>query len=35
MIWLLVIVAGILEVAWASGLKHADSSLDWIITIIS
>lgn len=28
--WLLIFVAGVLEVIWASGLKHADSLLDWI-----
>ncbi|GHH99844.1 DMT family transporter [Neobacillus kokaensis] len=32
--WVLVFIAGILEVAWASSLKHADSLLDWLITII-
>lgn len=32
--WLLVLVAGILEVIWASYLKYADSVLDWGITII-
>jgi len=31
--WFLVIIAGILEVAWASSLKFADSFLDWLITI--
>lgn len=31
--WLLVFVAGILEVVWASYLKYADSVLDWVITI--
>ncbi|MGM7636844.1 DMT family transporter [Bacillus sp. Hm123] len=29
--WLIVVAAGILEVVWASGLKYADSTLDWII----
>ena len=32
--WLLVFVAGVLEIVWASGLKYADSLLDWSITII-
>jgi paired small multidrug resistance pump len=32
--WLFVFVGGILEVAWASGLKYADKPLDWFITII-
>lgn len=31
--WLLVFVAGVLEIVWASGLKYADSLLDWSITI--
>ncbi|WP_078411781.1 DMT family transporter [Priestia abyssalis] len=30
--WLLVFIAGVMEVAWASGLKHADSFGDWAIT---
>lgn len=30
--WALVIGAGILEVFWVSGLKHADSTLDWVGT---
>lgn len=34
MSWLLVLVAGILEVVWASGLKYADSFLDWVITFL-
>ena len=29
--WLIVIAAGFLEVVWASGLKYADSILDWVI----
>jgi paired small multidrug resistance pump len=32
--WLFVIIAGILEIIWASGLKHADTLLDWITTIV-
>ncbi|MGV3263634.1 DMT family transporter [Cytobacillus oceanisediminis] len=32
--WLLVFAAGILEVMWASGLKYADSFLDWTITTV-
>ncbi|MCY8986718.1 DMT family transporter [Bacillus atrophaeus] len=31
MYWLLVFIAGFLEVVWASGLKYADSLFDWII----
>lgn len=30
MYWLLVLIAGLLEVVWASALKHADSLMDWI-----
>lgn len=32
--WVLVLIAGLLEVVWASSLKHADSLLDWIIIFI-
>ena len=32
--WLLVLVAGVLEVIWASGLKHADTIFDWLMVII-
>lgn len=31
MYWLLVFIAGFLEVVWASALKYADSLFDWII----
>ncbi len=31
--WLIVFIAGILEVVWASGLKYADTLLDWVITV--
>ncbi|MDQ0246407.1 paired small multidrug resistance pump [Bacillus fengqiuensis] len=34
MSWLLVFIAGVMEVAWASGLKYADSLGDWVITTI-
>ncbi|MCR8844907.1 multidrug efflux SMR transporter [Paenibacillus sp. SC116] len=30
MAWLLVIIAGALEIIWASGLKYASSTLEWI-----
>ncbi len=30
MYWSLVLIAGLLEVVWASALKHADSLFDWI-----
>lgn len=32
--WLLVLIAGILEVGWASGLKHANSLMDWLIVTV-
>ncbi|AWM18548.1 multidrug efflux SMR transporter [Bacillus inaquosorum] len=32
--WVLVFIAGLLEVVWASSLKHADSLIDWIIIFI-
>lgn len=32
--WLPVFIAGILEVVWASSLKHAVTVLEWIITVL-
>lgn len=32
--WVLVLIAGLLEVVWASSLKHADSLFDWIIVFL-
>ncbi|MCI4138062.1 SMR family transporter [Bacillus vallismortis] len=32
--WVLVLIAGLLEVVWASSLKHADSLLDWVMILI-
>ncbi|PJY99550.1 MULTISPECIES: DMT family transporter [Bacillus] len=32
--WVLVLIAGLLEVVWASSLKHADSLLDWLMILI-
>ena len=32
--WVLVFIAGVMEVGWASGLKHADSFGDWVITTV-
>lgn len=32
--WILVIIAAIFEVVWATGLKHANSPLEWTLTII-
>ncbi|MGR3206697.1 DMT family transporter [Bacillus glycinifermentans] len=34
MSWLIVIIAGFLEVFWASALKHADSFSDWLIILL-
>lgn len=33
--WLLVIVAAVFEVMWVAGLKHADSLLTWLVTVIA
>ncbi|WP_214848854.1 SMR family transporter [Exiguobacterium sp. s193] len=33
--WLGIVVASFFEVSWVVGLKHADSALEWIGTIIS
>lgn len=33
MVWGVLLVAGILEVVWASFLKYADSLLDWILIL--
>ncbi|KSU81154.1 multidrug efflux SMR transporter [Fictibacillus enclensis] len=30
--WFLVIMGGLLEVLWVSGLKHADTPLEWTAT---
>ncbi|MCA1025112.1 MULTISPECIES: DMT family transporter [Cytobacillus] len=30
--WLLVFIAGVLEVGWVSGLKYAQNTLEWIAT---
>lgn len=32
--WMLVLIAGLLEVVWASSLKHADTLFDWIIVFL-
>ncbi|MEW4212133.1 SMR family transporter [Priestia megaterium] len=32
--WLLVVIAGILEVLWASGFKYASTLFEWMITFI-
>ncbi|QRG68389.1 DMT family transporter [Brevibacillus choshinensis] len=33
--WLLVVIAGMFEVGWVAGLKHADSILTWAFTVIA
>ncbi|TMV52127.1 multidrug efflux SMR transporter [Paenibacillus mesophilus] len=33
--WMLVFVAGLFEIAWVSGLKHAYDTLTWIGTIVA
>ena len=33
--WLKILMAACFEVIWVIGLKHADSILEWIITIIA
>lgn len=32
--WLPILIAGILEVVWASSLKHAETAWEWILTIL-
>lgn len=33
--WLMVLLAGIVEVFWVMGLKHADSGLTWLGTAVA
>ena len=33
--WLQVVVAAFFEVGWVIGLKHATSTLEWILTVIA
>ena len=33
--WLFVLIAGVLEIFWVSGLKHANDYLEWGITIFA
>ncbi len=33
--WLKVVIASVFEVAWVVGLKHADTVLEWSVTILS
>ncbi|MFK2826268.1 SMR family transporter [Bacillus sp. B190/17] len=32
--WFIVLLAGMLEVLWATGLKYADSLTDWVVTVL-
>ncbi|MFS0788395.1 SMR family transporter [Shouchella sp. 1P09AA] len=32
--WILVIIAGIFEVGWATGLKYASTPFEWTLTVI-
>lgn len=32
--WLVVVIAAFFEVGWVIGLKHADSVLEWSLTIV-
>ncbi|MCJ1909034.1 DMT family transporter [Planococcus ruber] len=33
--WLKVILASVFEVLWVIGLKHADSFLEWTVTVVA
>ncbi|GGD73567.1 DMT family transporter [Paenibacillus nasutitermitis] len=33
--WLYVILSGLLEIVWVSGLKHSDTALEWVGTGIA
>ncbi|GIP28778.1 multidrug resistance protein YkkC [Paenibacillus sp. J23TS9] len=33
--WLFVILGGVVEVLWVSGLKHSSSILEWILTAVA
>ncbi|MGG1555323.1 DMT family transporter [Paenibacillus ferrarius] len=33
--WMFIFIGAIFEVAWVSGLKHADSVLTWVVTVIA
>ncbi|KAB7704756.1 hypothetical protein F9802_16435 [Bacillus aerolatus] len=32
--WFIVLLAGLLEIVWATGLKYADSLADWVVTVL-
>ncbi|MHA6484069.1 DMT family transporter [Paenibacillus sp. strain BS8-2] len=33
--WMLIVLAACFEVVWVIGLKHANSSMEWLVTIIA
>lgn len=33
--WLLVIIAAMFEIGWATGLKYADTGFEWVLTVIA
>ncbi|MEF3353405.1 multidrug efflux SMR transporter [Paenibacillus sp. GYB006] len=33
--WLFVVLGGVIEILWVSGLKHASTPLEWIGTVLS
>ncbi|PYE50724.1 multidrug efflux SMR transporter [Paenibacillus barcinonensis] len=33
--WLYVFIGGIIEIVWVSGLKHASSTWEWVLTAIA
>ncbi|CAD2072749.1 Multidrug resistance protein YkkC [Jeotgalicoccus aerolatus] len=33
--WILVIIAALFEIGWATGLKYADSGLEWSLTVLA
>ena len=32
--WIILPLAGLAEVGWAAGLKHAESVPDWLLTVM-
>lgn len=33
--WVLVIIAALFEIGWATGLKYADTGIEWVLTVIA
>ncbi|MEC1701541.1 DMT family transporter [Bacillus velezensis] len=33
--WFYVLVAGIMEIGWVSGLKHSTNFIEWMLTIVA